>query len=354
MTINVAQSLALFAASLGLFGSLALPASARLVLETGETTEVNQDFDASEDSEVSQDAAVGEDAAIGENAHKGQNCLDMFLRSTQRDEVICPLPIDGETRGNLQDGGATLYDGTFYHLHAIEGTAGQHIEIQLRSEGFAPMLTVLTVDEERWLSAMIGGGDPEGGYEARTTVTLPETGPYIMMISHQSRDIGGAYELILRSEEAVENQTCAEVFLRSTRSDETICTMAINSSIQRRLQEGDPTRPNGSLYHFHAFEGTDGQRLNIQIESSGFLPALLVMTADEEKNLVVLTAGGDPEIGYAASYPFTLSQTGMYLVWISAAHPWETGGDYTLSLYEVDRLLELLPPDSEIPPDFDL
>ncbi|WP_198806147.1 hypothetical protein [Leptolyngbya sp. BL0902] len=186
MTINVAQSLALFAASLGLVGSLALPASAQLVLAIGENLE------------VSESTEVGEDAETGDNANESQNCFEMFLRSSQRDEVICTLALNNEIQGNLQDGGSTLYDGTFYHLHAIEGVAGQRVEIRLRSQDFAPTLTVLTVDEERWLSAMIGGGDSECGYEAQDVVTLTDTGSYIIMINHQSRETGGAYKLFLR------------------------------------------------------------------------------------------------------------------------------------------------------------
>jgi hypothetical protein len=102
---------------------------------------------------------------------------------------------EGETmEGWLMSGDAREGDGSYYDLWSYRGRAGETIRITLRSEDFDAYLHFGRMVDGRWQS-METNDDGAGGTDSQITVTLPETGEYLVHANAFAESQTGRYTL---------------------------------------------------------------------------------------------------------------------------------------------------------------
>lgn len=87
----------------------------------------------------------------------------------------------GQTmRGRLETGDQTMADGTFADIWQFQGSAGQTVTIDVRSEEFDTYMQLLDAN-----GAKLGEDDDSGGaLNSRLTYTLPATGMYQIVVNN--------------------------------------------------------------------------------------------------------------------------------------------------------------------------
>jgi hypothetical protein len=104
----------------------------------------------------------------------------------------------GESReGAITEADAELESGQYYHLYRFDASAGQRIEITLRSSDFDAGLFLGTMAEGRWRH--VADDDDSGGdTDAQIVVELAETGPYFVRVTTFESMETGTYTLTIR------------------------------------------------------------------------------------------------------------------------------------------------------------
>ena len=103
----------------------------------------------------------------------------------------------GQTmRGRLETGDQTMADGTFADLWQFQGTAGQTVTIDVRSDEFDTYAQLLDATGSRKLAE---DDDSGGNLNSRIVYTLPATGMYQIVVNNagQSRR-SGIYTVSIR------------------------------------------------------------------------------------------------------------------------------------------------------------
>jgi hypothetical protein len=109
----------------------------------------------------------------------------------QRDQIMI-----GQTmRGRLETGDQTMADGTFADIWQFQGTAGQTVTIDVRSEEFDSYLQLLDANGNK-----LGEDDDSGGgLNARLSYTLPATAMYQIVVNNAGRERrAGIYTVSIR------------------------------------------------------------------------------------------------------------------------------------------------------------
>lgn len=119
-----------------------------------------------------------------------ENVSDEFVLS------IPPTPIaPGETvEGRLGDGDAQAPDGAWTDVWAYRGTAGETITVAQRSEDFDSFIYFGRMVDGEWM-AMGLDDDSGGGLDSELTVTLPESGEYLIRATSLLTGEEGAYTI---------------------------------------------------------------------------------------------------------------------------------------------------------------
>lgn len=105
-----------------------------------------------------------------------------------------PLRRDRTVQGELSEDDPQAADNAFYDLFSYRGRAGETITITLRSEDFDAFLTVgRRVDG--FMEVMETDDDGGDGTDSQLTITLPETGEYLIRAHSLFPEETGAYTL---------------------------------------------------------------------------------------------------------------------------------------------------------------
>ena len=120
-------------------------------------------------------------------------------------EATNPIAAPGQTaqiaigqtmRGRLETGDQTMADGTFVDLWQFQGTAGQTITIDVRSDEFDSYAQLLDASGTQKLAE---DDDSGGGLNARIIYTLPTTGMYQIVVNNAGRSRrSGIYTVSIR------------------------------------------------------------------------------------------------------------------------------------------------------------
>ncbi len=102
-------------------------------------------------------------------------------------------------RGALEPSDPTLETGEHYDVHTFEGSAGSTLTVDLTSDEFDVFLIVLNPDN----SVLTQVDDSDGhGLNVRTSVTLPTTGAYPVIVTSAYAGETGRYVLTVTSDGA--------------------------------------------------------------------------------------------------------------------------------------------------------
>jgi hypothetical protein len=204
--------------------------------------------------------------------------------------------------GRLQPGDITLSSGEFEDIYSFEATAGDSVQIDLRSDEFDPYLLLIAPSGEQEEN-----DDHEGsGSHSRIVWELPETGTYRVGVTSYEVGETGEYTLSYPANGAAGN--------------------AVDTNIERfngELSSSDRQLDGGEFLDRHEIEGRAGERLVIDLRSEDFDPYLILMGPDGEQEdnddhegsqswsqiVTTLTADGTYSIGVTS---YEKKQTGTY------------------------------------------
>lgn len=105
------------------------------------------------------------------------------------------LPVGDRVSGSLSSADRSLDDGTPVQAWALEGRAGQAVNITLESDDFDTFLYLLGPG----ITSPMSDDDSGGELNARLTVTFPETGTYVVVASSAMPGATGAFRLSVRT-----------------------------------------------------------------------------------------------------------------------------------------------------------
>lgn len=221
--------------------------------------------------------------------------------------VGCGAPSPGgrsETiEGTLEMGDELLESGELADAHFLEGTAGEFVRLDLRSEEFDPYLILVTPSGEQFEN------DDYGGDSARSMLALDltETGEYRAIVTAYAPGEAGRYRFAI------------ERFPGAPGASE--------GRVERgMLAEGDYTLDSGEMFDVYELEGQPGQRVRLDL-SSDELDTYLILVAPNGEQI----ENDDAEDGRAHSVIETeLREAGTYSVLVTS-YSIETGA-YELSI----------------------
>lgn len=216
-------------------------------------------------------------------------------------------------RGRLQQGDLQRDGGKFYDSYTFLGEQGQTVTIDLTSGELDTYLYLRTPSGRE--QSNDDGGE---GANSRMSLTLEETGEYVVMASSFSSGQTGAYELTIDIAGG-----------QASRTDQNLTTLPIDQRISGELDEEDITlEGTGEYVDGYAFTGRAGQTIRLDMQSDEFDPYLLLL--DETGTKLAENDDFDGSIEHSR-VEVTLRETGTYIVAATSYAPGEIG-KYHLTL----------------------
>jgi hypothetical protein len=105
------------------------------------------------------------------------------------------LRVGDRVSGSLSSADRTLSNGIPVQAWALEARAGQRVNVTLEADGFDAFLYLLGPG----IASPMSDDDSGGELNARVTVTFPETGTYVVVVSSPDRGVSGAFRLSVRT-----------------------------------------------------------------------------------------------------------------------------------------------------------
>ena len=222
----------------------------------------------------------------------------------------------GQTvRGELSARDPETDEGLPYDAFSFRARQGDRVAVALDSEAFDPVLRVGRVEDGAFVELAQNDDGPDSGLNSRLVFTAPDNGDYLVRVTPLNASAMGAYSLALQEGPP---PVAAE-------------PIAIGATAQGQLTEGDGKNESGALADAWRFEGSEGQRVRIDMTSADFDTYLELF--DENRVSLDQDDDGGPE-GTDSRLTFTLPRTGAYIIEARAFS--EATGAYSLSIAEVE------------------
>ena len=213
-----------------------------------------------------------------------------------------------EVSGRLTEHDPRLSDSAAYQMYRFKARAGDLMEIDLSSSDF-DTYAVLQDDAGHELTH---DDDSGGGTNSRIVYAIPATGTYRVIVKPYRPNTFGAYQLaVTRLATAVPGGNGM--------------TIRRGQALSGQLTLGDQRLSDNSVYHLYYYQGTQGERITIDVMSSDFDAYVIVQ--DPLGNEV----GRDDDSGEGtnARLTLTLATTGLYRIVVNAYRE-NSAGAYTL------------------------
>jgi hypothetical protein len=239
-----------------------------------------------------------------------------------------PVPRPGRIRvgqtveGELGANDPETDDGLVYDAFTFRAREGQRFAVDLRAEGFDPLVRVGRMQGEAFTELAMNDDGPEG-LNSHLVFTASERGDYVIRATPLNATGEGTYSLTLAD------------------GPEPVAAQAIEigASVEGALGEDDGKSEAGVATDAWRFSGQEGQRVRIEMTADDFDAYLELF----DENRVSLAQDDDGGEGTNARLNFTLPRTGSYIVEARAFS--DATGDYALSItaIEPERPPEALP-----------
>ena len=222
---------------------------------------------------------------------------------------LATLAIGQTQSGSLSSDAPTLRSGEYMQAYALNGRAGDRIELRLRSAGFDPYVFITGPDD--FSAANDDDETGEDGTNSRLIVTLPADGEYqVVATSFEPGETGDFILAVGRAgEEVAPTQTASTV-------------AAFEDGVVREgmLSRGDATLDDGQYVDMYQFTGRRGARVAITAESDAFDTNLFLLGPGD-----VAENNDDGPDGTNSRIDFVLPQDGAYDVAVTSFNGGETG-----------------------------
>jgi S1-C subfamily serine protease len=244
-------------------------------------------------------------------------------QSPQGNLVAQDLSLNGTpVQGQLDRNSSILEDdNSYYTRYSFEGRAGQRVVLEMSSNELDSYLILISPSGED-----LGQDDNgAGGKNARITATLPEDGTYMVLANTRSARETGRYSLRASASGAGSGSQGNNNNRPQTSGQPGILPFQVEGTLgaNSRVLQSDR-----SLYEEHTFQGTEGQRVSISMESQDFDSYLIVLDPEGRK------IGENDDASRStmnSALTVTLPSTGVYRV-IANTYDSTGRGQYTLSI----------------------
>lgn len=250
---------------------------------------------------------------------EGTGAFTLTAERAPQPTTAAPVPIRvGETvRGALADTDAVDEDDdTFFDSYVVQGTRGQRLRVEMRSDSFDTFLAFGRGGPSSW---EVSETDDDGlgeGTNSRLLVTLPEDGEYVIRANSVGAGATGPYTLAV-AERAQPGQPVAQ-------------SLPAGAEVAASLDDGDAETPDGSLYDLYRYTGRAGERLAIRLGSDRF-DTYLVFGRLGGDGFQELASNDDAGGGTDSALEVTLPADGEYGIRAQALAP-GGNGPYRLRL----------------------
>jgi S1-C subfamily serine protease len=242
-----------------------------------------------------------------------------------QDITLNGTPVQGQLDRNssrLED------DDSYYTRYNFEGRAGQRIVVEMTSSELDAYLILLSPNGDD-----LGQDDNgAGGKNAKLTITLPENGTYTVLANTRGARETGHYSLRASASGGSGGNSGGNSGGGSTprpNSGQQAAAGSLPLQIQGNLGPNSRVlESDRSLYEEHTFQGTEGQRVSISLESRDFDTYLILLDSDGRK----IGENDDASRNTMNSaLSVTLPATGTYRI-IANTYDSTGRGQYTLSV----------------------
>jgi hypothetical protein len=172
---------------------------------------------------------------------------------------LTPIGAGQAVNGQLQASDPVLADGSHYDLYAFRGVAGQQIRVTLRSGAFDAYLSGGRMDGSSFV-ADTSDDDGAGGSDAQLTVTVGNSGSYVIRATSYEGGETGAYTLMVE-------QVAAGGAGPAAAGPQSI---AAGQTVSGRLDASDPKMDDDSHFDLYVYRGQPGESIVVTMRSSDF------------------------------------------------------------------------------------
>ncbi|WP_162909522.1 PPC domain-containing protein [Aggregatilinea lenta] len=266
---------------------------------------------------------------------QGSNATNVDFNST----VTEPVEIEAGIwyYGELELGtpfSAAIADDSYAHIYEVNLEAGQEFIAGMFADGSnldSYLIfglddgTVLAEDDDS--GAQVDGG---GMYDAVLSLTVPETGTYMLIASRAGLDVGsttGNYALIAGYADQGQTPTEPDPVNNQQMPPgiEVMGDVAVNAEITGSISQN-------SYLHLYTFDGNAGDQITITMSSADGLDAYLGILDPSDNVLAEDDDSGGGASGYDAQISIRLPESGTYVIVATRAGLDEgtSVGSYTL------------------------
>ncbi len=214
--------------------------------------------------------------------------------------------------GRLENNDPTLQSGEYRDNYSFEGSPGQRVSIDLRSDEFDTYLILVSPSGEQ------EENDDADGTNSQLVVDLTEQGSYQLWVTSFSEGETGSYQLEIASggNSADTGSVSADVN-----------NLSVGDSISGNLSSADSRAVTDGPEDAFVFYGEAGESVIVDLESGEFDTYLTLITPDGER-----IENDDFQSSLQQSrVALSLPQSGRYRV-IASSYEGQGLGDYLLSV----------------------
>jgi Caspase domain len=218
--------------------------------------------------------------------------------------------------GRLAAGDDTLRTGEYVDSYTLEGRPGQHVTVDVASNDFDTYLMVNPPRGERLWNDDVEDRPRHSVIEA----DLTEAGQYRVAVTSYKRGETGLYELRI-------DYAAAAAANAPPSSSRDVGAIAYDETQAGTLAADDARLSRGEYRDLYAFEGSTGDSIIVELESSDFDPYLALIPPDGEQ-IDNDDADGRQDLSRVS---LRLRASGRYRI-LATTYAAEKTGNYRLSL----------------------
>ncbi|MGQ0532936.1 MAG: pre-peptidase C-terminal domain-containing protein [Caulobacteraceae bacterium] len=223
-----------------------------------------------------------------------------------------------EHTGELAQGDAQLPSGEFVDTYPFQGVAGQQLELSLSSEQFD---TYVAITGPGSFEQFNDDDTANNTRNSRLVATLPANGQYTLHVTSYQPGEAGAYRLNIAQAQAT---TPSDALVGGDAQ-----SFAAGQTMNGELAQGDTQLQSGEFIDTFSFQGTEGERVVIDMRSTAIDPYLILLApsgAQEDNDDISATDRN-------ARIEMSLAETGQYRIGATSYQPGERGA-YVVTLQQ--------------------
>ncbi|HEX8472081.1 MAG TPA: PPC domain-containing protein, partial [Brevundimonas sp.] len=223
------------------------------------------------------------------------------------------LPFGETVQGEITADGARDDEGRGYRAYTFSGTAGNRVQVVMRSGDFDTFIQVGRPGDA--FEAL--GSDDDGlgeGTDSRLNYILPETGEYEIRVSPLSGDEKGLFSLELTDKGPQPEPG----------------SILVGATARGTLDESDGIADDGAFFDAYAITVAEGDKLNVTLVSNDF-DSYLDLGKMTDGAWVSTVSDDDSLSDTHAKVEWTVEDAGTYMIRARSFTQGETGA-YTLAV----------------------